>query len=517
MDFIQKLCNFYNISYEEYKKLIEPVTAYNLPSYTNFKDIDKAVQRIKKAIKNNEKIFIYGDYDCDGVMATSILVKAFSMLSYQVGYYLPSRYIDGYGLNVDKVRLAHEKGYSLIITVDNGVMQHEAIKEAKLLGMDVIVTDHHNVPNILPEADIILHPTYSSYGSVVCCGAYVAYMLAVGILSRHDEYLLSLAGIATISDLMELKEYNRNIVKLAIEYINKFKFEPIVLLVGSLDPLDETTIGMKIAPKINSVGRILEGTQINRLVTFFTTSSIEEREKIHLFIEEANKQRKELTVLAAETVKVDSSSNGIVLVSEEKEGLIGLIANKLLQEHNKPVIVFARSHDENVLKGSARSKQGFSIVKAFESMKDLLLVYGGHSLAGGCSINVENLDEFINRFESLSSIYKLEEEQDDTIELSMEEITFHNYNIYKALGPYGMGFKAPTFIIPKIKTNILEYSKDYRHIMYSLSMKTKIVGFNIGRDEISSYSWIKIEGKFSLNYFKGNETLQFVISKYELE
>ena len=153
MDFVSKLCRHFNLTYEEFKNMISPKTLSDIPSFNHFNDIDKVVLRIKKAIENQEKIFIYGDYDCDGIMATSILVKAFELLDYSVGYYIPSRYLDGYGLNVDKVKLAYEKGYKLIITVDNGVMQHEAIALAKSLGMDVIVTDHHNVPEILPDAE----------------------------------------------------------------------------------------------------------------------------------------------------------------------------------------------------------------------------------------------------------------------------------------------------------------------------------------------------------------------------
>jgi len=517
MDFVSKLCRHFNLTYEEFKNMISPKTLSDIPSFNHFNDIDKVVLRIKKAIDNQEKIFIYGDYDCDGIMATSILVKAFELLDYSVGYYIPSRYLDGYGLNVDKVKLAYEKGYKLIITVDNGVMQHEAIALAKSLGMDVIVTDHHNVPEILPDADYVLHPTYSNYGELVCCGAYVAYMLSWALLNRSEPYLLCLAAIATISDLMELKDYNRNIVKIALDIMNTTHFASIRYLVGSLDQIDEMTIGLRIAPKINAVGRILEGTQINRLIKFFTTNDEQEINVIGEFIESINNIRKEMTASASSSYIINEDESAIIVVSEEKEGLIGLIANRLLQEYNKPVVVFAKSSDPLIYKGSARSKNGFSIVKAFDSMKDLLLVYGGHSLAGGCSISVDNFDAFKNRFIALADIYKLEEEKEETIELSLDEVTLHNYQILASLGPFGMGFKAPKFSLPKLKTNFLQYSNDGRHIMTPLSMKSKLVGFNIGIDEINGYSWISVEGKMSKNFFRGNETLQFVIDKYNLE
>lgn len=138
--------------------------------------MEKAKNIINEAIKHDDKIVIYGDYDCDGIMSTSIMLKCFNMLNYRVGYYVPSRYIDGYGLNEKRVQDFYEKGYKLIITVDNGIAQFEAIKKAYELGMKVIVTDHHEQQENLPEAEVILHPIISNYGNVVCCGAYVAFM-----------------------------------------------------------------------------------------------------------------------------------------------------------------------------------------------------------------------------------------------------------------------------------------------------------------------------------------------------
>lgn len=517
MDFISKLCHHYNLTYDEFKEYIRDKSIDDIPDYTHFKDIDKVVNRIKLAFKNKEKILIYGDYDCDGIMATSILVKTFDLLNYNVGYYIPSRYLDGYGLNCEKVQEAYNKGYKLIITVDNGVMQHSAVTLANELGIDVIITDHHNLPSTLPDALYILHPIYSNYGNLVCCGAYVAFMLSWALLGDYEPYLLCLAAIATISDLMELKGYNRDIVKISFSIINKSNFPSINNLIGGSEPVDELTYALKIAPKINAVGRVLEGHQANKIVTFLTTNDTNAIQLLGKSIDEINNKRKEMTSTCTSSLEVDESQSAIVLVCEEKEGLIGLIANQLLQKYNKPVVVFSKSQDESIYKGSARSKNGFSIVKAFESLKDHLLVYGGHSLAGGCSINISNFKEFKKQFIALSDIYKLEEEKEDTIELQLDEVTFHNYEILSSLGPFGMGFKAPKFSLPKLKTNFLKYSNDGKHIMTPLSMKSKLVGFYINRNEVSLYSWINIEGKMALNYFKGNKSLQFIIDKYTLE
>lgn len=518
MDFISKLCHHYNLTYDEFKELIKEKTIDDIPDYTHFKDIDKVTDRIHLAIKNNEKILIYGDYDCDGIMATSILVKTFELLNYDVGYYIPSRYLDGYGLNCQKVQEAYNKGYKLIITVDNGVMQHEAVNLANNLGIDVIITDHHNIPDVLPDALYILHPTYSNYGDLICCGAYVAFMLSWSLLGHYEPYLLSLAAIATISDLMELKGYNRNIVKISLAMLNEHNYPSIFNLIGAYEPMiDESTFALRIAPKINAVGRVLEEHQANKIVHFLTTNSMYEIRSIGKFIDEVNNKRKEMTSTCTSSLQIDENQSAIVIICEEKEGLIGLIANQLLQKYNKPVIVFSKAMDEEVYKGSARSKNGFSIVKAFESLKDLLVVYGGHSLAGGCSIKISDFDKFKERFISLADTYKIEEEKEETIELQLDEVTLHNYQILSSLGPFGMGFKAPKFSLPRLKTSFLTYSNDGKHIMTPLSMKSKLVGFYIGKDSVSSYSWINIEGKMALNYFRGNKSLQFIIDKYTLE
>ena len=257
MDFKTKLLNYFNINDEQYKELTKPIEKIILPSYNNFNDMKKATETIKNAMANNDKIVIYGDYDCDGIMSTSIMVKCFNMLNYHIGYYIPSRYIDGYGLNAKRVQDFYDKGYKLIITVDNGIAQFEAIQKAYDLGMKVIVTDHHERQEILPDVEAILHPIISNYGNVVCCGAYVAFMLASSLLNKYDEYLLSLASIATISDMMPLVSYNRDIVRLGIYYMNKNNYYSIRLL-SEESIIDENVIGLKMAPKINAIGRMMK-------------------------------------------------------------------------------------------------------------------------------------------------------------------------------------------------------------------------------------------------------------------
>lgn len=181
MNFKEKLLKYLKIDEQEFENMTCDLNKLSLPSPYDFADMTNAVSTIKSVMNNKEKIVIYGDYDCDGILATSILYSCFLKLDYAVGYYVPSRYIDGYGLNQKRVEEMAEKGYKLIITVDNGIVQFDAIKRAYELGMQVIVTDHHEPKDKHPTCEAILHPIISKYGSTYCCGAYVAYMLSCAL------------------------------------------------------------------------------------------------------------------------------------------------------------------------------------------------------------------------------------------------------------------------------------------------------------------------------------------------
>lgn len=512
MTFKDRILDYYNISEEEYNYLTRPLDDIKLPSCDNFKGMDKAKAIIEETMAKKEKIVIYGDYDCDGIMATSILYNCFLKLHYEVGYYIPSRYIDGYGLNEKRVREMKEKGYSLIITVDNGIAQFDAIKVAKELGMKVIVTDHHEAKEELPSCDVILHPIISNYGDVYCCGAYVSYMLATSLLGEDDKYLLSLASIATISDLMELRGYNRDIVRLGLKYLNEENFTPIRLLTKD-KVITEKTIGMELAPKINAIGRVIKDTRINILIKYFS-NSVNNIHQVHEFIEQTNSRRKDITSEVFENLQDMSKEQAIVINLNVDEGLIGLVANKLLNEYRCPTVVFTEDcNDSTILKGSARSKNGLALNLAFESLKDLLIVYGGHELAGGLSIKKDNFDEFKNRFLSYASTHPFVENEPKTMTISLLDINEENCSIIESLSPFGNGFPAPTFKISRIKSNEIKYSKDGRHIMTYIGLKQKIVGFNISHTAFEGSEFASLIGTMSKNYFNGTTTVEFRVEQ----
>ncbi len=513
MNFKEKILNYLNLSPEDYLCLTKNIASIQLPSFDNFKGMDTANKIIKECIANKDKIVIYGDYDCDGIMATSILFKCFQMLNIHVGYYIPSRYIDGYGLNVTRVNEFYKKGYKLIITVDNGIAQFDAIERAYELGMKVIVTDHHEIQERLPKCEVILHPITSEYGDVVCCGAYVAFMLASKLLNRYDEYLLSLASIATISDMMELKSYNRDIVRLGIYYLNKNKYRNISLLANN-ELIDENTIGIKIAPKINAIGRMIETTAINVLVEFMTSDNSSRLEYLATFIEETNQRRKQLTKETANSLEINQDESTIMLITDLKEGIIGLLANNLLNKYNKPTIIFTKdSTNENVIKGSARSKKGLAINKFLCENKELLITSGGHEQAGGLSLYLSNFNLLKSRFELYANSHPFIEEKEDFVDISITDINEDNYKFLRTLAPFGEGFKLPLLKISNIKVSSLCYSKSREHILYPLSVNQKIVGFNYSKQLMDKYDYIDIYGELGYSYFNGKQSFDFIIKR----
>ena len=342
MEFLEKLLNYYHLSKEDYEYMSRPLSEVHLLDAASIEGMDKIVTRIHKAIELKEKIIIYGDYDCDGVSATSILVKTFMKLNYPVYHYIPSRYIDGYGLNLENVRKMKNNGFSLIITVDNGISTFEAIDEANKLGIDVIVVDHHEVQNnTLPNAYAILHPTVSHVSEIYASGGYMSLFLSSALLGYYDHYLVTIAGLSVISDLMELKDYNRDVVRLAINNLKTYRYLPLMLLVDNSEVISEKTFSLEIAPKINAIGRLFEDKSVNKLVNYLTSEDNNEIIVLASFIKDANEKRKELTKLAAENIsKEDLNEDAIILRLDIKEGLIGLVANKLLNEYNKVAIIY---------------------------------------------------------------------------------------------------------------------------------------------------------------------------------
>ena len=515
MDFRQKLLDYYAFSEEEYKELTKPLEELKLPDFNAPPDIKKIKDRIFKAIENEEKIIIYGDYDCDGICSTAIMVKTFEKLGYKVAYYIPTRYTDAYGLNVKNVIKIKNAGYGLIITVDNGISANEAIDRANELGMDVIVIDHHEVPEEMVAAYGIIHPSVSHISEVFGCGGFMSLITSAALLGKYDSYLLTIAGLSTVSDMMDLKVYNRSLVRLALENLRNNKYKQIMSLTES-PIISEKTFGLEVAPKINAVCRLVDDRSINHLVKLFLSEDDDEIFRLSSWIKNSNELRKTLTTEAVESLPKDLlKEDGIVLKLDIKEGLLGLIANRLLNEYGVPIILFTEdSIDNTFLKGSIRSKEGFNVQKAFESLKKYIVKGGGHALAGGITIKTADFNDFKNDFLNLCRQYKIVKIEPPSVEISLQDVNFTNYEILREFSPFGMGFPEPVFSIRNLPTKSLQFISFGKHLSTPISINSKLLGFNINESEIKSHLSVDLFGNLNASSFRGKTTIEFRISDF---
>ena len=509
----QRLLDFYQLDEASYQKLLLPITEENFAAGHYFQDINKCVEVVKNAIKENKKIFIYGDYDCDGIMSISILVKMFSYLNYPVSYYVPSRYLDGYGLTQKSAEQIVNDGYELLITVDNGVTAFEGIEYARNHGLDVLIFDHHQTAESLPSANYILHPTVSHFGEVPTSAGFVTFMFAKEFLGRYDQYLALLAAISLVSDMMPIREYNRQLLKLAINQYQPGLFYNIDLLKDN-EPFNETTIGMRISPKVNAVGRLIEDEDsLVKMVEFFTNDDHDLLLNYNEWITRVNEERKELTKVATENCQdVDTSEAAIIAVIQEKEGVIGLIANSFAKKYLKPTIIFALDQSGEYYKGSCRAPKGFNVVDAFNKLDRFMLTAGGHASAGGCSVKKEDFEEFKKAFIALAKETKTVEEKPQTIALYLNELTRENYELVQTFSPFGETWPSPRFKLSHIRTQSLMFSRDGNHIVTSIGNNAKLVGFYQSRDKVKEYQYIDAVGTLRLSSYYGKTTVEFLIS-----
>ncbi len=514
LSFLEKLLNYYGISLEEYEFLTRELTISDLPNPLSFNRMDEAISIVKDAMKKSEKIIVYGDYDADGVMSTSIVVKAFSLIKYDVNYYVPSRYLDGYGINLTKAKEIVEKGYKLLITVDNGVTAFEAIEYCKNHGMRIIVIDHHEYEKTLPEADVILHPQISNFGKIKTSAGFVSLMFATALIGHFDKYLMTLASISLITDMMPLKEYNRDLLRYVFSNYKFGEFKNLDLLSYG-EKFDESTIGMKIGPKINAIGRLIKNTNINRLVSYFTTTDLSVINHLYAWIIEVNEQRKIKSKNAIDNLEdIDSKQDGLVVLVDCEEGLIGIIANKILNEYRKPVVVFTKdSANPEVLKGSCRSLEGFDIIKAFDGLSEFSITSGGHALAGGITINNKDLEKFTIKFNEIARKHPPLSIISKNIQIKLVDVSLSNYRLLESLSPFGEDWRAPLFMLKHIKCDALTFSRTGEHIMTSLSPSIKLVGFNISRASLKDIGFIDAIGKIETHSYNGNDYIQFKIEE----
>jgi len=496
------------------------------------KGMDLAVNRIRQAIEHHERILIYGDYDADGISSTSLLMLTLLDLGAMVDFYIPNRFTEGYGPNEQAFRQAKENGFSLIITVDTGIAAVHEAAVAKELGLDLIITDHHEPGPVLPTALAIIHPKLpdSTYPFRELAGVGVAFKLAHALYGKTPEHLLEIAVIGTVADLVSLKGENRLIVKKGLEQLRSTKNIGLKAIFKSagIDPLtiNEETIGFTLGPRINAVGRLKDADLAVRLLL---TDDPEEAEIFATEIEVLNKTRQEIvntiTAEAIEEVETHYSGpeNKVLVIGREgwNAGVIGIVASRLVEKFYRPVIVLSFDRDKGLAKGSARSIQGFDLFHNLSTCRDILPHFGGHPMAAGMTLKLDDVDELRIRLNTLAAETLSEEDfipittLDEKVNL--ETITIAALEEVKLLSPFGVDNPKPKVLVDQVEiSSIRKIGSEHNHLKMIVQENGETldgVGFGLGTlaDEISPAAKISLIGELSINEWNNLRKPQIMI------
>lgn len=491
-------------------------------------DMKKAVDRILKAMQNKEKIIIYGDYDVDGITSITVLKSFLEDRGVHVDSYIPNRLEEGYGLNKPAIEKIAENKYQLMITVDCGISGIEEIEYANSLGIETIVTDHHEVGDSLPNAIAIVDAKRkdNEYPCRDLAGVGVVFKLiqAIGIKLglEEKEYLkyLDIVCIGTISDIVPLVDENRAIAKLGLLLVRQTKNLGLqsLLMSSGYKNIDSTTISFGVAPRINACGRM---GHADEALNLFLSKDIYEVNELTKKLNEYNKIRQETekniyedAVNQIEQNKLNEKNAIIVSGKNWHHGVIGIVSSKITDLYFKPSILLCNEGEFS--KGSGRSIPGFDLHQALMQCQDTIDRFGGHAMAIGITIKTDKFQEFAEEFENVAKEAKIDEiipiiNIDAKIELN--EINKEMVESLKLLEPYGEGNKMPIFAFRNLKIDSIRALSEGKHIKLTLKDNNNIInaiGFNLGKiaEDYRIGDKIDVVGTLEINSFNGVDSLQ---------
>ncbi len=503
------------------------------------KDMDIAVERINKAIKNNEKVLIYGDYDVDGTTSVAIMFTFLKDYLPNIDFYIPDRYNEGYGISYKSIEYADTNKFNLVIALDCGIKAIEKINLANKKQIDYIICDHHNPGNEIPKAIAVLDPKRKdcNYPFKDLSGAGVGFKLlqALSIKNNYNKNklfeLLDLVTISIASDIVPIVDENRILASYGLKIINTNPRQGIKSIIKtsglSKKNIIISDIVFKIGPRINAAGRIKDAKDsVNVLIS----DNVNDAEKFANIINEHNKNRqdldKDITKQALDLInnnlELQNRKTTILYNESWSKGVIGIVASRLMEHYYRPTIIFTKSN--NILTGSARSVQGFDLYDALDKCSHLFVSFGGHKYAAGVSIKPEDFDEFNDTFEKVVSETitndNLIQKIDVDSVIDFDEITPSFFNILKQLCPFGPENMTPVFVSRNVTDN--GYSKlvgaDKTHLKLSIFQKSnnKImdgIAFGMGKylDDIKKNNNFDICFNIEENNFMNRKTLQLMV------
>jgi len=504
------------------------------------KQLKIAIARIKKAIKNKEQIVVYGDYDVDGICATAILWETLNAMGAKVMPYIPHRIDEGYGLSETGIKnlKLKIKNCRLIITVDNGIVASKAVDFANKDGINVIITDHHVLPQKKPNAFGIIHTTELCGAAVACLlsqtlrRSSVRSFLPASATHLRDNDHLELVALATIADLVPLKGANRTFLKFGLEALRRTKRVGLLELFkeAGIDKSEIETyeIGHIIAPRINAMGRLEYAMESLRLLC---TNNQKKAEKLAEKIGLTNKERQLLTIQttehAMESVKNKKTLAKLLIVIHEsyEQGVIGLVASRLTEEFCRPAIVISKG--KKFSKASARSIRGFNIIEFIKTAQKFLVDVGGHPMAAGFTVETEKLSFLKKNLERKAKKLLTEDLLTRKAKIDCEiPLSFINLNLYESLqklAPFGIGNPEPTFLGRNIVIeNMRLVGIESKHIKFYLGEETSnfkfnAIAFNMGEkaDKLRIGDKINIIYTLNKDTWNGNERLQLKVKELQ--
>jgi len=509
------------------------------------KGMKEAVGRVLQAIRNKEKILVFADYDVDGVAAASLMVHFFREIGVPLDYYIPRRLSEGYGLNEAAVHAVRDRGVTLLITADCGIGAVEEIKKARELGMDVIVTDHHQISGELPQAVAVLNPLREDcpYPYKFLCGTGIVYKFLMGLRaelrqSAHPAEMpnlkkhLDLVALATIADVVPLTGENHILARRGLEELantSKPGLRALKSVAGLQEKkMDAYAVGFVLAPRLNAAGRLGEA---EKSVALLVSENMAEALDIATQLDEENRERQriqeEVLAEARQMIKKGVNLNteqSIVLASENwHPGVIGIAASRILESHYRPTILIALADGKG--RGSARSIDAFNIHEGLQECAHLLMQFGGHRMAAGLNIDPEKVGAFKSKFEEVVARRLKPEDMVPTLradgEITLDELDGELLDRLEVLAPFGISNPRPVFVARGVRSKgaILRMGKNKEHLKFQVQngrgRPMEAVGFymeKLFRKADMENSSLDILFTPQMNEWNGKETIQLKMS-----
>ena len=494
--------------------------------------MEEAVARIEQALDNGQKILIYGDYDADGITSTTVMLNVLLDLGADVDFVIPNRFKHGYGPNEELFRQAHADGVELIITVDNGISGIEQVKLARELGMEVIITDHHEAGDTLPDANVIVHPRVPEghYPFGELAGVGVAFKLAHALYGELPDHLFEYVAIGTIADLVPLVGENRYLVQRGLKALQQ-SYNPWVPALceaagANQKDINEETVGFYFGPRLNAIGRLGDAQPG---VHFLMSESQPDANKLAKQLNDKNTERKKIVEdIADEAIAMIESTpelkESLVLVVAGEgwnPGVVGIVASRLVEKYYRPTIVLSLDREKRTAKGSARSIEGFHLYNELAKNRDILPHFGGHPMAAGMTLPLEYVDELRTRLHKQATECLTEDQLIQKLHIDvpieLNEISVEAIEEIRQLAPFGTEFPKPNFAIQNVKVKSMrKIGSAENHLKMELEDaygSLDAIGFGKGYlfDEISYGIDLSLVGDLQINEWQGNKKPQFMI------